>query len=193
MKRSTEMKEKVKKAKRAAEEAEGGGDGEGANWGGAIAAAAAGSKKRAKKGPAVVDELKAETGSEDARPAVQPEAGKKSKKKKLGRKEREKLKLKAAKAQAQADEEAGRIAAGGAPQVTATATEGAAQMTDKKKRYTVFVGNLPYDATQQDVFKHFDNFLREMVLDVRMQHDKGTGEFRGTVTANRNTMLCAVP
>jgi nucleolar protein 6 len=44
----------------------------------------------------------------------------------------------------------------------------------------VFVGNLPYDATQQDVFKHFDNFLREMVLDVRMNHDKGTGEFRGT-------------
>ncbi len=132
-----------------------------------------------------------------ADPAVEPSAkrkrteelpsGAKKKKRKphLGRKEREKLRKAAAAAQAAADEEAGRVAAGGAAGVAdAAAVVGAGEDTDDKarhrSRYTVFVGNLPYDATTQDVFKHFDASLRGMVLDVRMNHDKGTGEFRGT-------------
>lgn len=157
--------------------------GQGANWGGE---AAADSTKKAKKGRPLVG---VEPEEQSGVAALQP-VSEKSKKKKLGRKEREKLKLKAAKAQAQADEEAGRIAAGGIP---TAAGELGTQKTDKKKRYTVFVGNLPYDATQQDVFKHFDNFLREMVLDVRMQHDRGTGEFRGTVTSRlRAPLLCVI-
>jgi hypothetical protein len=177
------------KAKRAGGEA---GQSEGANWGGEGDSAGEGrKKKKARAGPGAA----AERAALPAAPVPGPDAvpggaadgsdpAKKSKKKtKLGRKEREKLRLKAAKAQAQADEEAGRIAAGGAPRGEVAPGEGAPASTDKKKRYTVFVGNLPYDATQQDVFKHFDNFLREMVLDVRMQHDKGTGQFRGTVCA----------
>ena len=103
----------------------------------------------------------------------------KKKKRHLGKKEREKLKRARAVEQAAADEEAGRIAAGGKPSTTGTSAQPSSK-ADKRSRYTVFVGNLPYDATQQDVFKHFENFLRDMVLDVRMNHDKGTGQFRGT-------------
>jgi nucleolar protein 6 len=112
-------------------------------------------------------------------------AKKKKRKPHLGRKEREKLRKAAAAAQAAADEEAGRFAAGGAAG-DADAAVGADAVGDTdgkakhRSRYTVFVGNLPYDATTQDVFKHFDASLRGMVLDVRMNHDKGTGEFRGT-------------
>jgi len=114
-----------------------------------------------------------------------PGAKKKKRKPHLGRKEREKLRKAAAAAQSAADEEAGRVAAGGAAGVADAANAaGEAMDADGKakhrSRYTVFVGNLPYDATTQDVFKHFDTSLRGMVLDVRMNHDKGTGEFRGT-------------
>lgn len=188
--------------KRAAGEgaAEDAGVGGGADWGGALNS---GGKKKAKPDPAAVKQkqaavaaaIMAATSQKPAAPAVDADEAatdadeidavegggqgatrEGGKKKKLGKKEREKLKLRTAKAQELADEEAGRIAAGGTPAPAAdTATK-----LDKRSRYTVFVGNLPYDATQQDVYKHFDNFLREMVLDVRMLHDRGTGEFRGT-------------
>jgi len=138
----------------------------------AVAAAIAAATPQKKKSPAAPDKAGTATAA-----VVDPSATREGgKKKKLGKKEREKQKLRIAKAQALADEEAGRIAAGGAPAPTVDA----ATKLEKRSRYTVFVGNLPYDATQQDLFKHFDNFLRDMVLDVRMLHDRGTGESRGT-------------
>jgi nucleolar protein 6 len=102
---------------------------------------------------------------------------KRKNKKHLGKKEREKLRAKAANEQKLADEEAGCIAAGGSPSKPITADDTKA---DSRSRYTVFVGNLPYDATREEVFQHFDCHLRDMVLEVRLQHDRGTGQFRGT-------------
>ena len=102
---------------------------------------------------------------------------KRKNKKHLGKKEREKLRAKTAKAQKLADEEAGCIAAGGSPSKPIASDD---TKSDSRSRYTVFVGNLPYDATREEVFQHFDCHLRDMVLEVRLQHDRGTGQFRGT-------------
>jgi len=37
---------------------------------------------------------------------------------------------------------------------------------EKRQRYTVFVGNLPYDADKQEIHDHFDRFLHGQVLQV---------------------------
>lgn len=61
--------------------------------------------------------------------------------------------------------------------------------SDKNKRYIVFVGNLPYEATKQDLetlFKHLgtirriDHHLCVEVVSVRMLSDKVTGKSKGT-------------
>ena len=166
---------------------------DGADWGGArgkpVAARVlshnAGSAKSAKN--VIASESPQQTAAPEPAHRHAPIAtgsavAKKKRKKHLGRKEREKLRLKRAKEQENEDEMAGMLAAGGVPPV-ASVEEGHNGETggkEKRRRYTVFVGNLPYDSTQQDVFQHFEQYLRGMVLDVRMNHDKGTGQFRGT-------------
>ena len=131
----------------------------GVNWEGLSASAA---KKAKKKGvppsaASVPIKLQKEPAGEAHGGTAAPAGSKKKRKKHLGKKEREKLRLKAAKAQELADEEAGRLAAGGAAAAAAAASAlgsadehaGSAGNDKKKSRYTVFVGNLPYDATQQ--------------------------------------------
>lgn len=96
----------------------------------------------------------------DAVPAGGQAAEAPLKKKKLGKKERE-----AAKKRAQAGEDGAAAADGPAP---------------PKKRYTLFVGNLPYDITKEELLEYFGRFTKNQVESVRMLTDRGTGEFKGT-------------
>ena len=50
---------------------------------------------------------------------------------------------------------------------------------EKKSRYILYVTNIPYDATKEDIQKHF-GCLKEKLVSIRMLTDKGTGQFRGT-------------
>jgi nucleolar protein 6 len=50
---------------------------------------------------------------------------------------------------------------------------------EKKTRYILYVTNIPYDATKDDIEKHF-GCLKEKLVSIRMLTDKGTGQFRGT-------------
>jgi nucleolar protein 6 len=50
---------------------------------------------------------------------------------------------------------------------------------EKKSRYILYVTNIPYDASKEDITKHF-GALKEKLVSIRMLTDKGTGQFRGT-------------
>ena len=50
---------------------------------------------------------------------------------------------------------------------------------EKKSRYILYVTNIPYDSTKEDIQKHF-GCLKEKLVSIRMLTDKGTGQFRGT-------------
>jgi RNA recognition motif-containing protein len=50
---------------------------------------------------------------------------------------------------------------------------------EKKSRYILYVTNIPYDASKEDIVKHF-GALKEKLVSIRMLTDKGTGQFRGT-------------
>jgi nucleolar protein 6 len=50
---------------------------------------------------------------------------------------------------------------------------------EKKSRYILYVTNIPYDASKEDIIKHF-GALKEKLVSIRMLTDKGTGQFRGT-------------
>jgi len=111
------------------------------------------SKKRKKP------EIKADEPEDEPVKAKVSEDEPAKKKKKLGKKERQKLK----------NSQEGQAGGAAKPEVK----------QEKKSRYTLFVGKIPFDATKEEIDAHFRKYLKEKVIGVRLMYHKGTGESRG--------------